>query len=226
MIGNPAILPILYSFRRCPFAMRARLALAASQECCELREVVLRNKPAEMLAASPKGTVPVLVLADGTVLEQSLDIMLWALRRNDPEGWLKPETGSEAEVTAIISVIDGPFKHHLDRYKYASRFTGENDGAPVDAAAHRDAALSHLCEHEARLQRHAYLFGSRMTLADAACAPFVRQFAGTDEAWFARTASPRLKEWLSEILSSGIFAACMSKYPPWRSAAAGVRFPG
>lgn len=226
MTGNPAILPILYSFRRCPFAMRARLAIAASKVCCELREVVLRNKPAEMLAASPKGTVPVLVLPDGTVLEQSLDIMTWALRRNDPEGWLKPETGTEAEVSAIITLMDGPFKHHLDRYKYATRYAEESTATGTSATTHRDAALTCLREHEVRLQRHAYLFGSRMSLADAASVPFVRQFAGTDEAWFAGATSPRLREWLSAILSSRIFASCMSKYPPWRSGTAGVPFPG
>ena len=119
--GRPAdrTLPVLYSFRRCPYAMRARLALASSRQRCALREVVLRDKPAEMIAVSPKATVPVLHLPDGQVLEQSLDIMRWALARHDPEQWLSPEIGTLADMEALIADCDGDFKHHLDRYKYA-----------------------------------------------------------------------------------------------------------
>ena len=115
-------LPVLYSFRRCPYAMRARLALATSGQACALREVVLRNKPAALLAASAKGTVPVLVLPDGTLLEQSLDIMLWALRRHDPGQYLVPDMGSAADMLALIAECDGPFKQALDHCKYPERY--------------------------------------------------------------------------------------------------------
>src|SRR4051812_31105758 len=128
---NGSQLPILYSFRRCPYAMRARLAIAASGQRCELREVVLRDKPAEMLAASPKGTVPVLIDTDGRVLEESLDIMRWALGRSDPQAWLEPPSGSLEDMLELIARCDGDFKFHLDRYKYARRYQG------ADAGEHR-----------------------------------------------------------------------------------------
>ena len=115
-------LPVLYSFRRCPYAMRARLALAVSDQVCELREVVLRNKPQGLLLASPKGTMPVLVLPSGQVLEQSLDIMLWVLAQRDPEGWLTPSHGSVQDMLALIAECDGSFKQALDRCKYPSRY--------------------------------------------------------------------------------------------------------
>ena len=121
--------PILYSFRRCPYAMRARLALAISGQPVELREVVLRNKPPELLAAFPKATVPVLVLPDGRVLDQSLDIMRWALEKNDSAGWLQPPL---AEMLALVAQVDGPFKHHLDRYKYPGRYGDDSCQRPAD----------------------------------------------------------------------------------------------
>ena len=139
-------LPVLYSFRRCPYAMRARMAIAASGRCCELREVVLRDKPAELLAASPKGTVPVLVDTDGRVVDQSLDIMLWALRRNDPEGWLRPAGGTLEDMLALIAECDGDFKRDLDGYKYPER---EPDG---DAAAHRAKGAAFLSRLDAHLR--------------------------------------------------------------------------
>ena len=115
-------LPILYSFRRCPYAMRARMALAVSEQTCALREVVLRNKPTEMIEASPKATVPVLVLQDGNVLDESYIIMKWALNRHDPDDWLKPGTGDLAAIDALVEEMDGDFKYHLDRYKYPNRY--------------------------------------------------------------------------------------------------------
>ena len=124
-----AALPVLYSFRRCPYAMRARLALAVSGQACELREVVLRNKPQGLLHASPKGTVPVLVLPTGQVLEQSLEIMLWALAQHDPEGWLIPSHGNLQDMLALIAECDGPFKQALDRCKYPSRYPDADIGA-------------------------------------------------------------------------------------------------
>jgi glutathione S-transferase len=166
-------LPVLYSFRRCPYAMRARLAIAASGLRCELREIVLRSKPPEMLAASPKATVPVLVLPGGQVIEQSLEIMLWSLQQNDPEGWLAPEHGTLQAMQALIAENDGVFKQHLDRYKYPNRYPQEHAGDEQPfAQAHRASAACWLMELETRLGRHACLSGSATSLVDMAiCAP-------------------------------------------------------
>lgn len=203
-------LPLLYSFRRCPYAMRARLALAISQTPCVIREVILRDKPAELLSVSPKGTVPVLVLAD-RVIEHSLDIMLWALKRNDPESWLKPSTGTQEEMLDLIAQCDGEFKQNLDRYKYPERYPGE------DPVAHREHGSRFLAQLETRLASQACLFGSRPALADRAIAPFVRQFAHTDKNWFSNQPWPGLQRWLQGFLDSTVFAQVMEKYPQWRS---------
>jgi glutathione S-transferase len=212
-------LPILYSFRRCPYAMRARMALLASGTACELREIALRVKPPEMLAASPKGTVPVLLLPDGTVLEESLDIMLWALQRNGPQHWLTPEYGSLDEMLQLIAQCDGDFKLHLDRYKYPNRFDN------VDALQHRAAGADFLLTLESDLAQHPYLFGSRPALADIAIFPFVRQFAQTDQAWFDAQPWPHLTRWLSALLDSTFFFSVMHKFDPWESGSTGPVFP-
>ncbi len=199
--------------------MRARLAIAASGQDCELREVVLRDKPAELLAASPKGTVPVLVDTDGRVIEESLDIMRWALVRSDPQHWLAPQSGAPEDMLALIERCDGDFKHHLDRYKYANRYEGAN------AVEHREQAASFLRELEARLQASACLFGERPALADMAIAPFVRQFAIADTAWFAQQPWPRLRAWLDALLGGDAFQRVMRKYPQWKSGESGFEFP-
>jgi len=204
--------PILYSFRRCPYAMRARLAIAVAGIECELREVVLRNKPPELLAISPKATVPVLQLPDGAVIDESLDIMLWALRKNDPEDWLNSDGTDRAGMFELIRLSDTQFKHHLDRYKYPDRFT---DGPPAD---HRAAGLAFVASLEARLAEHAMLCRERACIADYAILPFVRQFANTDRQWFDATPHPRVHRWLGEFLASTSFAAIMRKYPPWQAA--------
>jgi glutathione S-transferase len=215
-------LPVLYSFRRCPYAMRARLALAASGEHCELREVVLKNKPAEMIAASSKGTVPVLVLPDATVLEQSLDIMLWALRRNDPLRWLEPDTGTLEDMLALVAECDDDFKPQLDRYKYPVRF----EGSSADA---RELGARFLLDLEARLAAAGQLFGARGSLADAAVMPFVRQFAMVEPAWFDSQPWPHLRAWLAGWTASPLFERAMWKYTPWTpgetGAKAGVIYP-
>ena len=203
-------LPILYSFRRCPYAMRARMAVIASGETCELREVVLRDKPAEMLAASPKGTVPVLVLSENQVIDESYTIMKWLLGRNDPDAWLTPPAGSLADIDHLVALNDGDFKHHLDRYKYPNRY---ND---VDPLQHRAEGLRMLQELDDRLADHPYLFGARFSLADAAIAPFVRQFANTDRDWFDDQDIPSLHRWLSDILGAPVFTRIMHKYDKWR----------
>ena len=211
-------LPILYSFRRCPYAMRARLAIAASGLNVELREVVLKNKPAELLAASPKGTVPVLVLPSSQVIAESLDVMLWALRQHDPQQWLEPQNPegkvvAMADMLALITVNDGAFKYSLDRYKYAHRFTAEHHGVDATSFAqrHRSAGAAWLCRLEQQLEND-HLFGSRASLADMALLPFVRQFAHTDTAWFAAQPWTHLQAWLAAFEASGLFASVMEKH--------------
>jgi glutathione S-transferase len=183
--------------------MRARLALAVSETACEIREVKLRDKPAEMIAASPKATVPVLVLPGGAVIDESIDIMRWALRRNDPEGWLGGDD------TALIDANDGAFKHHLDRYKYPDRHGSD----PVE---HRAQGLEMLAGLEARLVGQDWLCGARRSLTDAAIMPFVRQFAAVDRDWFAMVPLPGLQRWLAAQLAAPLFAGIMVQRPQWQ----------
>jgi glutathione S-transferase len=204
-------LPVLYSFRRCPYAMRARLALRASGTPVVLREILLRDKAPEFLAASPSATVPTLVENNGRVIDESLDIMLWALERNDPQGWLTPDTGSLQDMLALIEEMDGAFKASLDRYKYATRH--ENS----DPLAERTKAATILRGLEARLQETGWLFGRRPGLADMALLPFIRQFANVDRAWFDSEGWPAVKRWLEGFESSQGFADIMHKHPQWRS---------
>jgi glutathione S-transferase len=206
------VLPVLYSFRRCPYAMRARLALHASGIATEHREVVLKNKPAHLLALSPKGTVPVLWLpgaAGSKVLEQSLDIMLWALRQHDPLGWLPPSDAGMADAQALIAHNDGPFKQQLDRYKYPSRWGLES------GVADRDEGAIWLRTLDARLRKQPELAGEHFGMADAAVAPFVRQYAHTDPTWFAAQPWPALASWLTQFEASDLFQAIMHKHAPW-----------
>lgn len=214
----PFALPVLYSFRRCPYAMRARLALVAAGQRCELREVVLRNKPAEMLAASPKGTVPVLIAEDGSVLEQSLDVMLWALRRGDPLRWLQPGTGTLQDMLTLVARCDDEFKSQLDCYKYPERHPDGGETA-------RERGSAFLRDLEARLSASPQLAASHATLADAAVMPFVRQFAMVDQAWFDSQPWPRLRAWLSSWIACELFERAMQKYEPWKPGEAGVDFP-
>ena len=203
--------------------MRARLAIAASGLSVELREVVLKNKPAELLAASAKGTVPVLVLPNGQVIDESLDVMLWALGQHDPYAWLEPKNAVSpmADMLALIAANDGAFKHSLDRYKYPHRYaTEQTDGdAPSFVQTHRHLGATWLCALEARLEG-GYLFGSRASLADMALLPFTRQFAHTDTAWFAAQPWPRLQAWLAAFEASSLYAGVMGKHTPWPSSQA------
>lgn len=211
--------PLLYSFRRCPYAMRARMGLFAAGKEVELREIVLRDKPVHMLEISPKGTVPVLQLTDGTVLEESLDIMLWALGQNDPDGWLTPEKGSLDDMSALIDEIDGAFKHHLDRYKYATRYEG------ADEMVHRSLAMVALAPLVARLERTSQLFGSLISLADIALFPFVRQFANTDRVWFDENVPDVLQTWLQSHEKSDLFAIIFQKWSIWQEGGEVTLFP-
>jgi glutathione S-transferase len=206
----PIMLPVLYSFRRCPYAMRARLALHASGIAVELREVVLSDKPGEMLAASAKGSVPVLVLPDSQVIDQSWDIMLWALHRHDPDGWLGVDSAWVEAARPLISENDTTFKHALDRYKYPGRHPGHSP------AHYRGQAETFVLGLEERLSATACLLGDAFTIADAAVFPFIRQFAAVDQDWFASVPYPALRRWLNDISGTQRFAATMYKYPPWK----------
>ena len=199
--------PLLYTYRRCPYAMRARMALRVADIAYRAHEIVLRDKPAQMLAVSPKGTVPVLVLANGQVLEQSWDIMRWALAAKDPEGWWS-RAQTEGNL-ALLECNDGIFKYYLDRYKYPDRF---NDG---DRLAHRAQAVQALLAPlEARLEQSPYLGGNSPCATDLALFPFVRQFAAVEPAWFAAQALPALQQWLAQWIGSELFAVCMARLPP------------
>jgi len=208
-------LPILYSFRRCPYAMRARMALVASGAVVELREVLLKDKPPELVAASPKATVPVLVLSDGRVIEESLDVMQWALVQSDPLGWL--------EGTALdsdwISECDGDFKHWLDCYKYAERYPEHT------AEDYRQKAESFIQKLEDRLSVSNWMDGEAADAVDVALFPFIRQFAGVDPSWWQSAPYPSVRRWLENWLNSALFSAIMAKYPRWESGQAGERFP-
>ena len=209
-----ADLPILWSFRRCPYAMRARLAIQSSGQKVALREILLKDKPADFIAASPKATVP--VLQDGDhVIEESRDVMLWALERADPEGWL----AMPAEGHALIDRCDGPFKAALDHTKYAVRYPD------LDEAEEREKAMTFLRDLNARLAEAPFLMGPRRTLADMAILPFVRQFANTDRAWFDAQGLGSLTRWLDDFLTSDRFKAVMTKYPPWQAGQEQVIFP-
>jgi glutathione S-transferase len=205
------VTPVLYSFRRCPYAMRARLALRVSGVVCEHREVSLKAKPAEMLAVSPKGTVPVLCLPTGDVMEQSLDIMLWALEQNDSQAWLPSTPEAWALTHEGIALNDGEFKDHLDRYKYPQRF------GLVDGLHHRTQAADMLMRWQSLLQAQSFLSGDRWGLLDACVAPFVRQFARTDRTWFDAQPWLQLAQWLVAFENSQSYLAVMHKHPLWVS---------
>ena len=213
-MADPAAAAILYSFRRCPFAIRARLALAAAGwrpgVNVELREVALAAKPPELLEASCRGTVPVLVTAAEVVLPESLAIMGWALERTDPQGWLAGWDGqARGLMQALIDENDGPFKHHLDRHRYPERYR-----AKEPAVEHRREVLAILGAWNDRLQRGGWLLGDRPCLADWALLPFVRQFGLTEPAgWAAGAGLEALQGWLDRFVSSAALAAVME--PPW-----------
>ncbi len=198
--------PLLYTYRRCPYAMRARMALLQASVGFDAFEIVLRDKPPELLAASPKGTVPVLVLPDGRVIEQSLDIMRWAFEDRDPQGWWHRAQAPDNQ--ALIALNDGPFKQQLDLYKYPNRL---GDADPV---RHRDQAVTcllHLLEQRLASQR--YLGGDQPCAADLAIFPFVRQFRAVDPAWFDAQPLPATQRWLDGWLGGEQFQACMRKLP-------------
>ena len=208
-------LPILYSFRRCPYAMRARMALAAAGTGVMLREVLLKDKPTELLAASPKATVPVLVLSDGQIIEESLDIMQWALEYRDPLNWLE----GKALDSDWISACDGDFKHWLDHYKYADRHPEHT------AEDYRKSAEAFIQKLEDQLSGSGWVGGESANAVDVALFPFIRQFAGVDPSWWQQAPYPHVKQWLENWLNNALFSAIMAKYPRWESGQPGERFP-
>ncbi len=225
MTGRPAGLPILYSFRRCPYAIRARLAVLAPGLLVELREVELRHRPRELLAASPKGTVPVLVLPDGTVLEESLEVMAWALDQHDPGDWRRQGADAAAlaqrrHIAALITCNDAQLKPHLDRFKYASRYP---DSDPLE---HRQASLVILRQWSELLEAGGWLLGGRPSLADLAVLPFVRQFRLVDPTWFdGLEALGPLQAWLGRFLASAELAVVLAPCSPWREGDGARLFP-
>lgn len=211
--------PILYSFRRCPYAMRARLAITSSGIQCELREIVLRDKSPEFVALSPKATVPVVLDTNGTVLEESLDVMYWALQAHDPENLLSEDADRQEAMQVLIGRADGPFKRSLDRYKYANRYDG------ADPVEERGQGAGFLLELDGRLARSEWLFGDAPSLADIAILPFVRQFAFVDRDWFETQSWPNLLGWLDRFLASDRFLSVMQKYSKWESGDPVIMFP-
>lgn len=200
------MLPILYSYRRCPYAMRARMAIYGANIAVEIREIALRDKPAHMLEMSPKGTVPVLILQNAVVIEQSLDIMFWALQQHDPDDWLKADLN---DMLALISENDSHFKQALDAYKYPERY-------PQFAQKHyRQQGEVFLQKLENMLNQHVYLFKHTASLADIAIFPFIRQFAAVDSNWFESSNYPKLQIWLKRLIQSKLFEHVMEKQPTY-----------
>lgn len=206
-------LPVLYSFRRCPYAMRARLAVAVSGVAVELREILLRDKAPAFLETSPSGTVPCLK-ADDLVIDESLDVMIWALEQSDPEGWLDmPELGQE-----LIAEVDGPFKAALDHTKYHTRYP------ELDPEESRAKAMVFLSKLDQQIGDNPWLFGDTTSLADMAILPFVRQFAFINKARFDADAGSNLSRWLEAFIVSDRFAAITPKLSMWREGDAPLRF--
>lgn len=195
--------------------MRGRMGLYASGLDYEHREVLLRDKPRAMLDASPKGTVPVFITDDGEVIEESLDLLRWAISKHDPHGWLDTDMGA---ANMLIEENDGPFKHDLDRYKYASRYKEDAKRGDVDIT-HRTSAEVFIEKLEDRLSQHPYLMGQSQTLADIAIFPFIRQFANTDKAWWDNTKYIKTREWLERHVTSDLFLEIMKKHPVWSAQA-------
>ena len=200
--------PILYSYRRCPYAMRARMALKNSGIDVEIREISLKEKPSSMLKASPKGTVPVLILPNGKIIDQSLDIMLWALGNQDSTNWIQEEVQTNAN--DLIAINDGEFKKLLDRYKYPQRY----QDLPADVL--RQAIHVQIEPLNQLLSQNKFLLGDSISIADVAIFPFIRQFSMVDPRWFKSSPYESLKRWLDYFLNSELFNSVMDKYPVWK----------
>ncbi|MDG1752966.1 MAG: glutathione S-transferase [Thalassotalea sp.] len=218
-------LPILYSLRNCPFAMRARLAIFKAKKTVILRDIVLSNKPQEMLDASPKATVPVLVNKESGVIEESLDIMLWAFNQNDPDDFLHQgvkdnHLNKNTEMMALITQFDDQFKGCLENYKCAKRYHETN------IVECRQACEAYIAQLEQRLTQHQFLISNNESLADIALLPFIRQFARIERQWYLQAPFPKVRAWLNSYLQSAIFTKVMTKYPLWNEKQETIIFGG
>ncbi len=208
-------LPYIYSLQHCPYAMRARLGLLMAQQKVMVRAITLNNKPAEMLALSKKGTVPILVITNEegaglTIIDESLDIMLWALKISDPHNLLHKDTPTELDdMLALIKKNDDEFISVLEKYKHASRYYD------FSQLYYRRQCEGFIAQLEETLQENDYFFGATASLADYALLPFVRQFARVDRKWYLQTPYPKLRDWLKRHLQQGVFTKAMAKFPMW-----------
>jgi len=206
---------ILYSFRRCPYAMRARLALKYAGVEVELREIDLNNPPGELIAISEQATVPVLHLPDGRVIDESWDIVQWAVKQNDPDLWLGENEQYLTESEMLIEMNDYSFKQDLDHYKYADRYPEH----PMEY--YREQGEDFLQELEERLDSTRFLLSDQLSIADIGIFPFVRQFAMVDMNWFDQAPYPKLQQWLSGFTGSDaseaqLFSSVMEKHEIWK----------
>ena len=201
--------PILYTFRRCPYAMRARFAIRSSKIIVEIREIKLQEKPSEFLKLSPKGTVPVLITNSGEVLEESLDIIYWALNKNDPHKWLAKGKLENQDIIKLLDDLENKFKPNLDKYKYPSRFSG------VDQYLHRDKNLCFLKKLNYYIKNNKSLNCEHLSLLDYAIFPFVRQFRNVDQDWFDKLNFIFLNKWINQIIDSQDFSSIMKKFKKW-----------
>ncbi|MBL1260080.1 MAG: glutathione S-transferase [Thiotrichaceae bacterium] len=207
---NREALPVLYSLQHCPYAMRARMGIWLAGQSVMLRAVVTKNKPPEMLAASPKGTVPVLVLDDGTVIDESLKIMLWALNKSDPQNLLYGhDSPALSTMLTLITLNDKQFKPCLEKYKFAKRKHEKSE------IYYRRQCEVFVTQFESTLSRQTYFMGETPSLADYALLPFIRQFARVDRHWYLQSPYPNLRRWLNGHLQAPLFTKVMAKFPLW-----------
>ncbi|PKG86385.1 glutathione S-transferase [Colwellia sp. 75C3] len=219
--NGTSTLPILYSLRNCPYAMRARLAIFKAKQTVLLRDLVLSNKPAEMIAVSPKGTVPVIVLANGTVIEESLEVMLWALQETDPNDLLDCQNESAlSDMLMLINEFDSDFKTCLEAYKCAKRYQEDN------VVECREVCQLYIQQLEQRLTAHSFLMSNKESLADIALIPFIRQFARIERQWYLQSPYPMVRQWLNGYLQSPVFTKVMAKHPLWVDEPQDVLFGG
>ncbi|PKH04485.1 glutathione S-transferase [Psychromonas sp. MB-3u-54] len=212
--------PILYSLHRCPYAMRARTAILLAQQTVLLRDIVMKNKPVEMLSASVKGTVPVLISDHQSVIDESLDIMIWALDKNDPDDLLyKNQPEALSEMLNLISRNDNEFVNNLKKYKVTARYHD------IEEQFYRQKCELFIAELEQRLTAQAYIMGEKPSLADIAILPFIRQFSRTDRQWYLQAPYPNLRLWLKTHIQSPLFSKIMTKYPQWLDHREEMLFP-
>lgn len=212
-------LPILYSLRQCPYAMRARIGILLAKQTVLLRDIVMTDIPKEMLMASPKGTVPVLLFENESVIDESIDIMIWALNQNDPDNLLyKDQANCYVDMLALIKKNDTEFVAALNKYKAASRYRDTNKEVC------RQQCEYFISQLEERLNKHEYLIGDTVSLADYAILPFIRQFSRVDRKWYSQSPYPKLQRWLEKHYLNPLFSKAMKIQPQWTTNRALVFF--